>query len=119
MTGLKRTIGLPLLLLYGLGNILGAGIYVLIGKVAGEAGVYVPLAFFTAFLVASFSAFGYSELSARYPLAAGEAVYIDEGFQLAALSRLTGLLIACSGMVSAATIAERGVITSIPKRHFL
>ncbi len=106
MTELKRTIGLPLLLFYGLGNILGAGIYVLIGKVAGEAGIYVPLAFFTAFVVASFSAFSYSELSARYPLAAGEAVYIDEGFHFTTLSRLTGLLIACAGMVSAATIAR-------------
>jgi amino acid transporter len=106
MTGLKRTIGLPLLLFYGLGNILGAGIYVLIGKVAGEAGMYVPLAFFTASVVAGFSAFTYSELSARYPLSAGEAVYIDEGFQLTGLSRLTGLLIACAGMVSAATISR-------------
>lgn len=106
MTELKRTIGLSLLLFFGLGNILGAGIYVLIGKVAGEAGMYVPLAFFTAFVVASFSAFTYSELSARYPLAAGEAVYIDEGFHISALSRVTGLLIACSGMVSAATIAH-------------
>ncbi|MBT8127385.1 MAG: amino acid permease [Gammaproteobacteria bacterium] len=106
MTRLKRTIGLPVLLFYGLGNILGAGIYVLIGKVAGEAGMYVPLAFFTASVVAGISAFTYSELSARYPLSAGEAVYIDEGFHSAALSRLTGVLIACSGMVSAATISR-------------
>jgi amino acid transporter len=106
MTELKRTIGLPLLLFYGLGNILGAGIYVLIGKVAGEAGIYIPLAFFVASVVAAFSALTYSELSARYPLSAGEAVYIDEGFHLPALSRLTGLLIAFAGMVSAATIAR-------------
>lgn len=106
MTRLKRTIGLPILLFYGLGNILGAGIYVLIGKVAGEAGMYVPLAFFTAFLVAAFSAFTYSELSARYPLSAGEAVYIDEGFHSVSLSRMTGVLIGCSGMVSAATISR-------------
>ena len=106
MTQLKRTIGLPVLLFYGLGNILGAGIYVLIGKVAGEAGIYIPLAYFTAFVVAGFSAFTYSELAARYPLAAGEAVYVDEGFHLPALSSLTGLLIACAGMVSAATIAR-------------
>ena len=106
MTRLKRTIGLPLLLFYGLGNILGAGIYVLIGKVAGEAGMYVPLAFFTAFVVAGFSAFTYSELSARFPLSAGAAVYIDEGFHSVTLSRLTGVLIACSGMISAATVSR-------------
>lgn len=106
MTELRRTIGLPLLLFFGLGNILGAGIYVLIGKVAGEAGIYAPFAFMVASIVATFSAFSYSELSARYPLSAGEAVYIHEGFHITSLSRLTGLLIALAGMVSAATISR-------------
>jgi amino acid transporter len=103
---LRRTIGLPLLLLYGLGNIIGAGIYVLIGKVSGEAAMYAPVAFLVASVVAGFSAFSYSEMSARYPLSAGEAVYIQEGFHLKNLSRLTGLLIAMAGMVSAATISR-------------
>ncbi len=103
---LRRTIGLPLLLLYGLGNIIGAGIYVLIGKVSGEAAMYAPVAFLVASVVAGFSAFSYSEMSARYPLSAGEAVYIQEGFQQKNLSRLTGLLIAMAGMVSAATISR-------------
>ena len=103
---LKRTIGLPLLLFYCLGNILGAGIYVLIGKVVGEAGMYAPVAFMVASIVATFSAFSYSELSARYPLSAGGAIYIHEGFHLTFLSRLTGLLIASAGMVSAATISR-------------
>ncbi len=104
MTELKRTLGLPVLLFYGLGNILGAGIYVLIGKVAGAAGMFTPLAFLVAAAVASFSAFSYSELSARYPLSAGEAVYVQEGFQMLWLSRLTGLLIAAAGLVAASTI---------------
>ncbi len=104
MTELKRSLSLPVLLFYGLGNILGAGIYVLIGKVAGAAGMFTPLAFIVAALVASFSAFSYSELSARYPLSAGEAVYVQEGFHQVWLSRLTGLLIAAAGMVAASTI---------------
>ena len=103
---LRRTIGLPLLLFYGLGNIIGAGIYVLIGKVSAEAAMYAPVAFLLASVVAGFSAFSYSEMSARYPLSAGEAVYIQEGFQQKNLSRLTGLLIAVAGMVSAATISR-------------
>ncbi len=103
---LKRTIGLTLFLFFGLGNILGAGIYVLIGKVVGEAGIYAPISFLVAAVVATFSAFSYSEMSARYPVSAGEAVYIQEGFQLTSLSRLTGLLIALAGMVSAATISR-------------
>jgi amino acid transporter len=103
---LKRSIGFPLLLLFGLGNILGAGIYVLIGKVTGEAAMFTPVAFFVASIVAGFSAFSYGELSARYPFSAGVAVYIEEGFHITNLSRLAGILIALAGMVSAATIAR-------------
>lgn len=103
---LKRSIGLTLFLFFGLGNILGAGIYVLIGKVVSEAGIYTPFSFMVASIVATFSAFSYSEMSSRYPHAAGEAVYIQEGFHLTSLSRLTGLLIAAAGMVSAATISR-------------
>lgn len=51
-TSLARTINLPLLTLYGLGTILGAGIYVLIGKVAGQAGLLAPLAFIVAAFIA-------------------------------------------------------------------
>ena len=70
---LKRAFTLPLLTFYGLGTILGAGIYVLIGEVAGNAGMAAPFAFIIAALLATFSALSYAELSARYPLSAGEA----------------------------------------------
>lgn len=105
-TQLKRSLGLWLLVFYGLGNILGAGIYVLIGKVAGEAGYFAPIAFMVAALVAAFTAFTYAELSSRFPVSAGEAVYLQEGFGLAWLSTVVGLLIAFAGMLSAATIVR-------------
>lgn len=105
-SALKRTISLPLLVLYGLGNIIGAGIYVLIGKVAGVAGYLAPVAFLVASLVAAFTALTYSELSARYPLSAGEAIYLQEGFQRTSLSITAGLLIAFGGIVSAAAITK-------------
>tara|TARA_B110000483_G_scaffold226488_1_gene287193 strand:- start:6761 stop:6937 length:177 start_codon:yes stop_codon:yes gene_type:complete len=49
---LARRIGLPLLTCCGLGTIFGAGIYVLIGKVAGNAGTFASLAFLLAAIVA-------------------------------------------------------------------
>lgn len=104
--GLRRSVSLPLLVFYGVGNILGAGIYVLLGKVAGVAGYPAPLAFFMASAVAAFTAFAYAELSARYPLSGGEAVYLDEGFGRAGLSMTVGLLIVIGGLVSVATIAR-------------
>jgi APA family basic amino acid/polyamine antiporter len=103
---LKRSLTTPLLVFYGLGNILGAGIYVLIGEVAGIAGYRTPLAFATAAIAVSFTAFSYAELAARFPLSAGEAVYVEEGFGLTWLSRAVGILIALAGMVSAATLAN-------------
>ena len=101
---LKRSLSLPLTTLYGLGNILGAGIYVLIGKVVGHAGVFAPVSFLIASLLACLTAFTYAELSARYPLSAGEAVYVQEGIGVRYLPALVGLLIILAGVVSAATI---------------
>lgn len=103
---LKRSLSLPLITFYGLGNILGAGIYVLVGKVAGEAGYFAPLSFLIASMIAAISAFTYAELSARYPVSAGEAVYVYEGFGLQKLSLLVGLMITLAGIVSAAAIAH-------------
>lgn len=103
---LRRSLGLGLITLYGLGNILGAGIYVLVGKVVGTAGVHAPLAFVIAAMVAALSAFTYGELAARYPVSAGEAVYVDAAFGVVAISLSVGLLIALAGMVSAATLAR-------------
>ena len=102
--GLKRSLSLSLTTLYGLGNILGAGIYVLVGKVISHAGLFAPLSFLIASLLACLTAFTYAELSARYPLSAGEAVYVQQGLGIRAVSALVGLLIIFAGMVSAATI---------------
>ena len=78
---LKRRLGLPLLVLYGTGITIGAGIYVLIGAVAGHAGVYAPWSFMLAAVVMAFTVASYIELSTRYPVSAGEAAYIRAAFQ--------------------------------------
>jgi len=103
---LIRRLSLPLLVFYGIGTILGAGIYVLVGKVAGEAGYYTPLSFIFASLLAAFSAFSYAELAARFPRSAGEAIYIEEGFAIRKLSIVVGLMIVAVGIISVATLAH-------------
>ena len=118
--GLRRALSLPLVTFYGLGTILGAGIYVLVGEVAGAAGMYAPVAFLAAALVASFTAFTYAELSARHPLSGAEAVYVQEGLRRRELSTLVGLLIVFSGLVSSATLANGfvgylGVFIDLPE----
>lgn len=103
---LKRSLGLPLVTLYGLGNILGAGIYVLVGKVAGEAGYSTLLAFLVAMFVAGLTAFSYMELSGRYPASASISVYMHKAFGKRWLSVGIGLGMVAAGITSAATLAK-------------
>ena len=63
---LRRAITLPLLIFYGLGVTIGAGIYVLVGATAAQAGIYAPASFLVAAVVMLFSAGSFSELSGRF-----------------------------------------------------
>lgn len=103
---LKRSLSLSLLTFYGLGTILGAGIYVLVGKVAIHAGPYVPVAFLIAALLAALTALSYAELAARYPKSGGSAVYVQAGFQRQWLALFVGLMLTLVGMVSAAALVN-------------
>ena len=108
-TGLKRRIGLGLLTFYGVGVMIGAGIYVLVGHVAGETGGWAPLAFLVAGLVAAPTAVSYAELSVRIPESAGEAAYVRSATRSGGLAALIGLAVATVGVVSAAAVLQGGV----------
>ena len=106
---LQRRIGPSLLTAYGVGVMVGAGIYVLVGVVVGQAGVWAPLAFVLAGLVALPSALSYAELAARMPEAAGEAAFIERGFSSTGLALAAGLAIVLAGMISGAAVLRGGV----------
>lgn len=83
MTGeskLKKELSLLEITLIGIGNILGAGIYVLIGKAAGLAGNMVWFSFLFAGATASLSAFSYMELASMYPRAGAEYEFVKKAF---------------------------------------
>ena len=102
---LRRRLGLPLLVLYGIGITIGAGIYVLIGAVAGHAGHYAPWSFLLAAAVMALTVGSYAELATRFPVSAGEAAYVRAAFRSRTASTLTGLLTIVIGIVSSATVA--------------
>jgi len=102
---LRRVLSLPLLTLYGLGVTLGAGIYVLVGVTVERAGIHAPLTFVLASCVVAFTCLSYAELSTRFPVSAGEAEYLHQGFRSRILSTVAGLLLVTSGTVSSAAIA--------------
>ena len=70
---LHRSIGPTQLALYGLGSMLGAGVYGLMGKAAGQVGNAVWRAFIVAIVAALLTALSYASLGSRYPRAAGAA----------------------------------------------
>lgn len=108
-THLKRRIGLGLLTAYGVGVMVGAGIYVLVGTIAADAGVWAPLSFLLAGLIAAPTALSYAEFSTRLPEAAGEAAFVGVGLNSQALALLVGLAIVAAGTISAGAVLRGGV----------
>lgn len=103
---LHRSIGPAQMALYGLGSMLGAGIYGLIGKAAGIAGNAVWLAFVVALVAALLTALSYASLGSRYPRAAGAAYVTERAYGFPLLSFLVGLALVCSGLTSIATQSQ-------------
>ena len=101
---LRRVLGLPILVFYGVGVTVGAGIFALVGEILAMAGERAPLAFLMAALLAALSAGSYAMLARRFPRAAGAALYVGEAFG-AGLARIAGLGVAVTGIFSSAVIS--------------
>lgn len=103
MSKLERNIGLIALILYGVGDILGAGIYGLVGKAAGEMGHAAWLGFVTSMIAAGLTGLSYASLGSRYPKAGGAAYITFRAFAKPYLSYAIGLAVLASGLTSMAT----------------
>ncbi len=102
---LKRALNLRELSLYGVGVILGAGIYALIGVGAGIAGNAIWLSFVIAAVIAAFTGLSYAELSSMYPKEAAEYTYTKKAFNKRQFSFIIGWLMIIAGIVSAVAVA--------------
>lgn len=101
---LRRTLGLFEVTISGIGIILGAGIYALIGQAAGLAGNAVWISFLLSAVVAVFTGLSYAELASMFPRASAEYEYTSQAFgRFAAF--IIGWLIIFSGVIGAATVA--------------
>jgi APA family basic amino acid/polyamine antiporter len=100
---LQRSIGTVQMTFYGLGSMLGAGIYGLIGKAAGQMGNVIWLAFVVSMVAALLTGLSYASIASRYPKAAGAAYVTQRAYRQPALTYLVGLAVMCSGLTSVAT----------------
>lgn len=107
---LRRVLTLWPLIFYGLGVIVGAGIYVAIGAVIARAGDAAPLSFLVAGLVAALTGLCYAELAGRFPEAAGAAAYAKRGFGSDRLAQIVGAGMTFAVAISAASIARGAVL---------
>ncbi|HJQ60086.1 MAG TPA: APC family permease, partial [Vineibacter sp.] len=105
-TSLRRVVTLPVLVLYAVGVSVGAGIFVLVGRIAGLSGSLAPLAFVLAGVIVAFTAFTFAEFTSRLPHAAGEAAFVEAAFHRRSVTRLVGLAVAAAATISAAAIVN-------------
>ncbi|MEV7197277.1 APC family permease [Streptomyces sp. NPDC093510] len=103
--GLKKALTTPLLYFFILGDVLGAGVYVLVGQVAAESGgaVWVPLVL--ALLLSLLTAASYAELATKYPKAGGASHYTTLAYGPFA-GFLAGFCMLAAGIVSVAALAR-------------
>ncbi|MCI0334009.1 MAG: APC family permease [Planctomycetes bacterium] len=100
---LLRTMGLFSLVVYGVGDMIGSGIYGTVGDAATHMGNAVWVAFVVSMVAAILTGLSYACLASRYPRAAGAAYVTHRAFNLAFLSYLIGLMVTASGLTSMAT----------------
>ena len=104
-SALKRNISGKMLYLFILGDVLGAGIYALVGKISGEVGGVTWVPMLVALALALLTAASYAELVTKYPRAGGSAVFAERAYGKPLISFLVGFCMLAAGVVSAAGLA--------------
>jgi APA family basic amino acid/polyamine antiporter len=103
---LKRSITGKMLFFYVLGDVLGSGIYVLIGLVAGAVGGAFWIAFAVGVAIATITGLAYAELVTKYPQAAGAALYVNKAFRNRPLTFLTTVCMLSASFAAAGSLAN-------------
>ena len=103
--GLRRSITGKQLFFYTLGDVLGSGIYVLIGLVAAAVGGAFWIAFAVGVTIAAITGTAYAELVTKYPQAAGAALYVNKAFGNKALTFLITVSFLSASFAAAGSLA--------------
>jgi APA family basic amino acid/polyamine antiporter len=103
---LKRAIPPAMLVLFVVGDILGAGIYARVGAVAGEVGGAIWTSFLLGIGIAALTALSYGELSSKYPGAGGAALFVHKAFRSPVLTFIIAFAVLASGIASASAVAR-------------
>src|SRR5690349_19976871 len=105
-SGLKRAVTPTMLLLFAVGDMVGGGIYALVGEVGGRVGGALWTGFALARYLAQFTAGSYAELVQKYPRAGGVALYVHRAFGRPFVTFLLGFAVMMSSMTSEAAMSR-------------
>jgi len=103
---LSRSLGLFALVAFGVGDILGAGVYALTGRIAATVGTAAWTSYVVAGVVAALTGLTYAEYVSRYPKAGGAAHFVASTFRKPLLTFLVIFFVTLSGLFSVATSAR-------------
>lgn len=101
---LKRNLGFWDVLMFGVGGIVGAGIYAIIGQAAGLSGNLLWLSFVIAATVALLTGLSYAEFVSRFPDSGGSFEYLKQGLG-AKTALIMSIFMTFTGVVAAAAIS--------------
>src|SRR5215207_3912170 len=105
-SGLKRAVTPAMLLLFVVGDMVGGGIYALVGEVGGRVGGALWTGFVLALVLALFTAGSYAELVTKYPRAGGAALFVQKGFGIPFVTFMLGFAVMMSSITSAAALSR-------------
>jgi basic amino acid/polyamine antiporter, APA family len=103
---LRRAVTPAMLLIFVIGDMVGGGIYALVGEVGGRVGGALWTGFVLALLLALFTAGSYAELVTKYPRAGGAALYVHRGFGIPFVTFMLGFAVMMSSITSAAALSR-------------
>jgi len=90
----------------GVGSMVGAGIFALMGEAGSIAGSAVYLSFILAGLIALASGYSMARLGARYPAAGGIVEYLAQAYGVGLVSGALSILLYLSALVALALVAK-------------
>ncbi len=105
-TSLKRAVTPAMLLIFIVGDMVGGGIYALVGEVGDRVGGALWTGFILALVLALFTAGSYAELVTKYPKAGGAALFVQKGFGRPFVTFMLGFAVMMSSITSAAALSR-------------
>lgn len=103
---LKRSITAKQLYFYVVGDVLGSGIYVLVGLVAAAVGGAFWMAFLVGVAIATITGLAYAELVTKYPQAAGASLYVNKAFRSPILTFFITICMLSANMAAVGSLAS-------------